>query len=37
MGTAIMELKLTQDLASVDHDPILLVFLELSKAYDNLD
>ena len=34
--TAIMELKIAQELASVDQDPILLVFLDLSKAYNNL-
>ena len=37
MGTAIMELKLVQELASVNHDPIFLVFLDLQKAYDNLN
>ena len=36
MGTSIMELKLAQDLASVDQDPIFLVFLDLRKSYDNL-
>ena len=36
-GTAIMELKLVQELASVNHDPIFLVFLDLQKAYDNLN
>ena len=35
-GTAIMEIKLAQDLASVDQDPLFLVFLDLSKAYGNL-
>ena len=34
---AIMELKLTQDLPSVDQDPLLLVFLDLIKVYDKLD
>ena len=37
MGTSIMELNIAQDLASVDQDPIFLVFLDLRKAYDNLD
>ena len=37
MGTARMELKLAQELASLDQYPLLLVFLDLSKAYDNLD
>ena len=36
-GTAIMELKIMQELACVDQDPIFLVFLDLRKAYDNLD
>ena len=36
-GTAIMELKIAQELASVYQDLILLVFLGLRKAYDNLD
>ena len=30
--TAIMELKLAQDLASIDHEPLFLVFLDLRKA-----
>ena len=36
-GTAIMELKLVQELASVDQDTLFLVFLDLRKEYDNLD
>ena len=36
-ATAIMELNLTQDLASVDQDALLLVFMYLKKVYDNLD
>ena len=32
-----MELKLDQEPASVDQDPILLVFLDTIKSYDNLD
>ena len=35
--TTIMELKLTQELGSVDQDPLLLVLLDIRKAYDNLD
>ena len=30
--TAIMEIKLAQELAIVDQYPLLLVFLDLSKA-----
>ena len=36
-GTTIAELKLAQELASVDQDPLLLITLNLSKAYNNLD
>ena len=36
-GNFIMEIKLVQELASVDQDPKFLVFLDLIKAYDNLD
>ena len=36
-GTATVELKLAQELASVYQDPILLIFLDLRKMYDNLD
>ena len=36
-GTAIMDIKISQELASVDHDPIFLMFLDLQKAYENLD
>ena len=32
-----MELKLAQELSSVDHDPLFLVFLDLWKAYDTAD
>ena len=35
-GTAIMELKLVQELASVDQDTLFLLLLELRKAYYNL-
>ena len=34
---AIMELKLAQELASIDQDPIFLLFLDLRKAYDIVD
>ena len=37
MRTAIMELNLEQELASVDQDPLFLVFLDLRKAYESLD
>ena len=36
-GTAIMDLKLAQELASVYHDPLFLVLLDLWKAYHILD
>ena len=36
-GTAIMELKLAQELVSVDQDPLLLVFLDLRNSYYNLE
>ena len=36
-GTAIMEHKLVQELASVDQDPLFSVLLDLRKAYNNLD
>ena len=34
---AIIELKLAQDLARVDHDPLFLVFLDFQMAYDAVD
>ena len=34
-GTAIMELKLAQELASMDQDPLFLICLNLMKAYNN--
>ena len=37
MGTAITELNLGQYLASVYHENILLVLLDLGRAYDNVD
>ena len=36
-GTAIMELNLAKELASIDQDPTFLVFLDLWKAYDTVD
>ena len=35
-GKSISELKLSQDMVSVEHNPLLLVLLELRKAYENL-
>ena len=35
METAILELKLSQDLDSINQDPLLMVFLYLCKIYDN--
>ena len=36
MGTAIMEIELAQELASVHQYPLLLVFLDIKNPYDNL-
>ena len=36
-GTAIMDIKLAQYLESVDQDPLLLLLIDLSKSYNNLD
>ena len=36
MWTASMGLKLAQELASADQDPLFLVLLYLRKAYDKL-
>ena len=36
-GTAIMELKLAQELSGIDQDPLFLVFQDLRKAYDTMD
>ena len=36
-GMAIMELNLVQELAIVDHGPLLLVFFDLRKAYDTVN
>ena len=35
-GTPVMDLKIAQELASMDQEPLFLLFLELQKAYDNL-
>ena len=35
--TAIIELKLYQELARIDQYPIFLVFLDIRKAYDTMD
>ena len=37
MGAEILELKLAQELSSIDHDPLFLVLLDLRKAYDTVD
>ena len=37
MGTAIMEVKLHQQLAWVDQVPLYQIYLDLKKAYDALD
>ena len=36
-GTAIIELKLAQELARIDQSPLFLVFLDLRKAHDTVD
>ena len=36
-GAAIMELKLAQELASMDQDPLFPLFLDLRKAYKDLE
>ncbi len=36
-GTAIMEVKLNQQLAWVDQAPLYQIYLDLKKAYDALD
>ena len=36
-GTANTELKMAQELASTNKDPLFLVFLDIRKAYDALD
>ncbi len=37
MGTAIMDVKLNQQLAWVDQAPLYQIYLDLKKAYDALD
>ena len=37
MGTAILDLKLAQDISIIDQDPLFLVFLDLWKAYDTVE
>jgi hypothetical protein len=37
MGTAIMEVKLNQQLAWVDQAPLYQIYLDLKKAYNALD
>ena len=37
VGTAIMELKLAQELARIYQDPLFLVLLDLRKSYDTVD
>ena len=32
-----MELKLVQELARIDQNPLFLLFLDLRKAYDTMD
>ena len=32
-----MDITMSQELVSIDQDPLLLVFLELRKVYDTLD
>ena len=36
-GTAIIELKLAQQLASIDQVPLHVIFIDLRKAYDTVD
>ncbi len=36
-GTAIMEVKLQQQLAWVDQDSLYQIYVDLRKAYDALD
>ena len=37
MGKAIMDLNMAQYLSRIDQDPLLLLLLDLRKAYDMLD
>ena len=32
-----MELKIAQEISSIDQSPLLLVFLDVRKAYDTVD
>ena len=32
----ILDMKMAQELASVDQDPLFLVLIDLQKAYDNI-
>ena len=34
---AIMELKLAQELVSIDQEPLCLVLMDLRKSYDTVD
>ena len=36
-GTAIMDMKLAQEISRLDHDPLFLVFLDLRKAYNTVE
>ena len=36
-GTAVMEMKLAQELDRVYRNPLFLVFIELRKSYDNVN
>ena len=37
LGTAIMDIKIAQELASVYQEPLFLLLFDIRKAYDNLD
>ena len=37
MGTDILKLKLSQELTSLNQDPLFLVFLDLHKSYDTVE
>ena len=36
-GAAMMEIKIAQDLASINQDSLFLVFLDICKAYETLE